>query len=146
MGERIKEAIAGFSDTVAVATPAAAGLAWPVRGAVMSAFGIRYRRLHAGVDIQAGYGSPICAAAGGRVLVAGPFGPYGNLSVVDHGGGLTTLYAHQAGLLVREGEEVSSGQILGFVGQTGRNFGPHLHFEVRVHGSPVDPQAYLSAQ
>ncbi len=143
IGERIKKQIAGFSDAVSVTTPAAAALAWPVPGDVISRFGIRHRRLHAGVDIRSGYGAAIRAAAGGRVLLAEWFGPYGNLSVIDHGGGLSTLYAHQAGLLVREGETVQGGQLLGFMGNTGRSSGPHLHFEVRVHSTPVDPMAYL---
>ncbi len=143
IGERIKKEIAGFSDAVSVTTPAAAALAWPVPGEVISRFGIRYRRLHSGVDIRSGYGAAIRAAAGGRVLLAEWFGPYGNLSVIDHGGGLATLYAHQAGLVVREGETVQAGQLVGFLGDTGRSSGPHLHFEVRVHGTPVDPLAYL---
>ncbi|MGA2214245.1 MAG: peptidoglycan DD-metalloendopeptidase family protein [Bryobacteraceae bacterium] len=143
IGENIKKRIAGSSDAVSVTTPAAAALAWPVPGEVISRFGIRYRRLHSGVDIRSGYGAAIRAAAGGRVLLAEWFGPYGNLSVIDHGGGLATLYAHQAGLVVREGETVQAGQLVGFLGDTGRSSGPHLHFEVRVHGTPVDPLAYL---
>jgi murein DD-endopeptidase MepM/ murein hydrolase activator NlpD len=143
IGERIKQAIAGSSDAVSVTTPAAAALAWPVSGSVTSRFGIRHRRLHAGVDIRSGYGAAIRAAAGGRVLLAEWVGPYGNLSVIDHGGGLATIYAHQAGMLVRSGETISGGQMLGFMGKTGRSSGPHLHFEVRVHGTPVDPLAYL---
>jgi hypothetical protein len=143
IGENIKKRIAGSSDAVSVTTPAAAALAWPVPGEVISRFGIRYRRLHSGVDIRSGYGAAIRAAAGGRVLLAEWFGPYGNLSVIDHGGGLATLCAHQAGLVVREGETVQAGQLVGFLGDTGRSSGPHLHFEVRVHGTPVDPLAYL---
>lgn len=144
LAELIKGGVAGFSDTGAVLTPAAVRLPWPVRGAVLSRFGLRHRRLHTGVDIRAGYGSPICAAAGGHVLFAGWLGPYGTVTVIDHGGGLATVYAHQAGLLVQEGAAVTSGQMIGFVGATGKSSGAHLHFEVRVHGTPVDPLVYLS--
>jgi murein DD-endopeptidase MepM/ murein hydrolase activator NlpD len=85
----------------------------------------------------------VCAAAGGKVIQAGFLGPFGNLVVVDHGGGLATVYAHLSGVIVREGDTVKVAQQLGYVGDTGRSFGPHLHFEVRVHGSPVDPLVYL---
>jgi murein DD-endopeptidase MepM/ murein hydrolase activator NlpD len=144
LAELIKGRVAGFSDTGAVLTPATARLPWPVRGAVLSRFGLRHRRLHAGVDIRAGYGTPICAAAGGHVLFAGWLGPYGNVTVIDHGGGLATVYAHQAGFLVQEGAAVTSGQMIGFIGATGKSSSAHLHFEVRVHGTPIDPLVYLS--
>ena len=78
------------------------------------------------------------------MLLAGWLGPYGNVTVLDHGGGLATVYAHQAGVIVQEGATVTSGQVLGYVGKTGGSLAPHLHFEVRVHGTPVDPTAYLS--
>jgi murein DD-endopeptidase MepM/ murein hydrolase activator NlpD len=142
--DRIKDSSPETSEAVAVLTPAAAGLAWPVRSDVISAFGLRYRRLHSGIDVRAGYGTPITAAAGGRVLLADWLGPYGNVTVIDHGGGLSTVYAHQAGLMLPEREAVVGGQVIGFAGSTGRSSGPHLHFEVRVHGTPVDPLAYLS--
>ena len=144
VGERIKSSVAEFSDATAALTPAAAGLAWPVQNAITSRFGLRHRRLHAGIDIRGAYGSPIGAAAGGLVLLARWLGPYGNVTVLDHGGGLATVYAHQAGVIVQEGATVTRGQVLGYVGKTGGNFAPHLHFEVRVHGTPVDPTAYLS--
>jgi murein DD-endopeptidase MepM/ murein hydrolase activator NlpD len=144
VGDRIKSSVADFSDTVATLSPAAAGLAWPVENAIVSPFGLRHRRLHAGVDIRGSYGVPVRAAAGGIVLLAERLGPYGNVTVVDHGGGLATVYAHQAGVIAYEGATVTRGQVLGYVGQTGRAFGPHLHFEVRVHGTPVNPAAYLS--
>lgn len=144
IADRTKQGMRG-SDAVSAATPAMAGLAWPVRDLVTSTFGMRHHRLHAGIDIRAAYGSTIRAAAAGRVLVAERVGGYGNVSVIDHGAGLATLYAHLAGFIAAEGETVESGQALGFVGQTGRSSGPHLHFEVRVHGSPVDPLVYLSS-
>jgi vancomycin permeability regulator SanA len=144
VGERIKSSVADFSDATTALTPAAAGLRWPVESAITSRFGLRHRRLHPGVDIRGAYGAPIRAAAGGVVLMAGWLGPYGNVAVVDHGGGLATVYAHQASLMVEEGASITTGQVLGYVGSTGHSSAPHLHFEVRVHGTPVDPVAYLS--
>jgi murein DD-endopeptidase MepM/ murein hydrolase activator NlpD len=143
LGEELKQSVRGFSEAVAVTTPAAADLAWPYPLHVTSHFGIRHRRLHGGIDIRSSYGLPVRAVTGGRIVIADCLAVYGNVCAIDHGGGLTTVYAHQAGLVVHKGETVQAGQILGFTGTTGRSFGPHVHFEVRVHGSPVDPQAYL---
>jgi murein DD-endopeptidase MepM/ murein hydrolase activator NlpD len=123
-------------------TPSASGLIWPVSGPVVSGFGWRWGRMHEGVDIAAGYGAPIVAAAAGVVIYAGWMGGYGNLIIVDHGGGLATAYAHQSSFAVGSGP-VSQGQTLGYVGCTGHCFGPHLHFEVRVNGAAVDPLGYL---
>jgi murein DD-endopeptidase MepM/ murein hydrolase activator NlpD len=123
-------------------TPSASGLIWPVNGPVVSPFGMRWGRLHAGIDIGVGYGTPIHAAASGTVIFAGWMGGYGNFVIVDHGGGLSTGYAHQSSIAVGGGS-VSQGQVIGYVGCTGHCFGPHLHFEVRVNGSPVDPLGYL---
>jgi murein DD-endopeptidase MepM/ murein hydrolase activator NlpD len=123
-------------------TPSSSGLIWPVSGPVVSGFGMRWGRLHAGIDIAAGYGTPIRAAASGSVISAGWMGGYGNLVVIDHGGGLATAYAHQSSIAVGSGS-VSQGQVIGYVGCTGHCFGDHLHFEVRVNGSPVDPLGYL---
>jgi uncharacterized SAM-binding protein YcdF (DUF218 family) len=145
IGDRIKEG-SGVSDAGAVASPATTSLAWPLAGDLISRFGLRHRRLHAGMDIRAIYGSEIRAAASGRVVFAENIGPYGNVSAIDHGAGLATLYSHQAGFLVEAGDSVAAGQVIGVVGETGRSFGPHLHFEVRVHGAPVDPLVYLTAQ
>jgi murein DD-endopeptidase MepM/ murein hydrolase activator NlpD len=124
-------------------TPSASGFIWPVNGPITSPFGQRWGRLHAGVDIGAGFGTPIHAAASGTVIHAGWLGGYGNLVVVDHGGGLSTAYAHQQRIYVGVGAAVGQGQVLGEVGSTGYSFGAHLHFEVRVNGSPVDPLGYL---
>ena len=123
-------------------TPSSSGLIWPVSGPVVSPFGMRWGRLHAGIDIAVGYGTPIHAAAGGTVIFAGWMGGYGNFVIVDHGGGLSTGYAHQSSIAVGGGS-VAQGQVIGYVGCTGHCFGPHLHFEVRVNGSPVDPLGYL---
>ena len=123
-------------------TPSASGLIWPVNGPVVSPFGLRWGRLHAGIDIGVGYGTPIHAAASGTVIFAGWMGGYGNFVIIDHGGGLSTAYGHQSSIAVGGGS-VSQGQVIGYVGCTGHCFGPHLHFEVRVNGSPVDPLGYL---
>jgi murein DD-endopeptidase MepM/ murein hydrolase activator NlpD len=124
------------------ASPSASGFIWPVGGPVVSPFGWRWGRMHEGVDIAAGYGTPIAAAASGTVIFAGWMGGYGNLIIVDHGGGIATAYAHQSSFAVGGGP-VSQGQTIGYVGCTGHCYGPHLHFEVRVNGSAVDPLGYL---
>jgi murein DD-endopeptidase MepM/ murein hydrolase activator NlpD len=123
-------------------SPSASGLIWPVSGPVVSPFGMRWGRMHTGIDIGVGYGTPIHAAASGTVIFAGWMGGYGNFVIIDHGGGLATAYAHQSSIAVGGGS-VSQGQVIGYVGCTGHCFGPHLHFEVRINGSPVDPLGYL---
>jgi murein DD-endopeptidase MepM/ murein hydrolase activator NlpD len=139
---RIREQLAAAqspSDT----TPSAAGLIWPVNGPVVSPFGYRWGRLHAGIDIAVSYGTPIHAAAAGTVVLAGWVGGYGNYTCIDHGGGLATCYAHQSSLAASQSAQVAQGQVIGYVGCTGHCFGPHLHFEVRINGNPVDPLGYL---
>ncbi|MBD0348959.1 MAG: peptidoglycan DD-metalloendopeptidase family protein [Thermoleophilia bacterium] len=133
-----------FSPTAAAATdaPSASGFVWPVSGPVVSVFGWRWGRMHEGIDIAAGYGTPIRAAASGGVVSTGWLGGYGNLVVIDHGGGLATAYAHLSSFATGGGS-VSQGQVIGYVGCTGHCFGPHLHFEVRVNGAAVDPLGYL---
>ena len=123
-------------------TPSASGLVWPVAGPVVSGFGWRWGRMHEGIDIAAGYGTPIYASASGTVIYAGWMGGYGNLIIIDHGGGLATAYAHQSSFAVGGGT-VSQGQTIGYIGCTGHCYGPHLHFEVRVNGAAVDPLGYL---
>jgi murein DD-endopeptidase MepM/ murein hydrolase activator NlpD len=124
-------------------TPSAAGFIWPVNGPVTSGFGWRWGRMHEGIDIGAGDGTPIRAAAAGRVVYAGWMSGYGNLVAIDHGGGVSTAYGHQSSIAAGLGQVVSQGQTIGYVGCTGHCFGPHLHFEVRINGSPVDPLGYL---
>jgi len=131
----------GYSP--ADSTPSAAGLIWPVNGPVVSPFGMRWGRMHTGIDIGVPYGTPIHAAASGRVVYAGWMDGYGNLVAIDHGRGLSTAYAHQSQIGVSLGQTVSQGQVIGYVGCTGHCFGPHLHFEVRINGAPVDPMGYL---
>ncbi|MEX2253304.1 MAG: peptidoglycan DD-metalloendopeptidase family protein [Thermoleophilaceae bacterium] len=115
----------------------------PTNGTFTSPFGSRWGRLHAGVDIAAPTGTAIRAAAAGRVVMAGMSGGYGNYTCIQHGGALSTCYGHQSRIGVSSGQSVSSGQVIGAVGNTGNSTGPHLHFETRINGSPVDPMGYL---
>jgi peptidoglycan DL-endopeptidase CwlO len=119
------------------------GYIWPVSGPVVSPFGQRWGRLHAGVDIAVPAGTAIRAAAGGTVAMAGWMGGYGQYTCIQHGGGVATCYAHQSSIAVGSGASVQQGQVIGSVGCTGHCFGDHLHFEVRINGSPVDPMGYL---
>jgi murein DD-endopeptidase MepM/ murein hydrolase activator NlpD len=123
--------------------PSSAGLIWPVQGPVTSPFGWRWGRMHEGIDIGVPYGTPIHAAASGTIIYCGWESGYGNLTVIDHGGNLATAYGHQSSIAVSCGQQVSQGQLIGYVGSTGHSTGPHLHFEVRVNGAPVDPMGYL---
>ncbi|HEY7381678.1 MAG TPA: peptidoglycan DD-metalloendopeptidase family protein [Gaiella sp.] len=118
-------------------------LGWPVGGPVVSGFGPRWGRMHEGIDIACASGTPVHAAASGTVIHAGWLGGYGLLVVVDHGNGLSTAYAHNSSLAVGVGQSVAQGQVLSLAGSTGNSSGPHVHFEVRVDGSAVDPLGYL---
>jgi murein DD-endopeptidase MepM/ murein hydrolase activator NlpD len=119
------------------------GCIWPTRGRVSSEFGSRWGRLHAGIDISAPTGTPIWAAKAGEVIFAGQQSGYGNVVIIAHGGGLTTLYGHQSRIGVRDGQVVRQGQVIGQVGNTGRSTGPHLHFETRYGGTPRNPRGCL---
>ena len=116
--------------------------ALPLDGPLGSPFGYRWGRMHEGIDISAPAGTTIRAVAAGTVIYAGWMGGYGNLTIVDHGNGLATAYAHQSAIYVGGGS-VSQGTAIGAVGCTGSCTGNHLHFEVRVNGSAVDPMGYL---
>jgi murein DD-endopeptidase MepM/ murein hydrolase activator NlpD len=118
-------------------------LIWPVNGPVVSPFGMRWGRLHAGVDIAVPAGTAIRAADSGRVVLMGWVGGYGNYTCIQHTASLSTCYAHQSSFATSNGASVSQGQVIGYVGCTGHCFGDHLHFETRVSGSPVDPMGYL---
>jgi murein DD-endopeptidase MepM/ murein hydrolase activator NlpD len=131
------------SGSVAVGPPSAAGLVWPVHGTLTSGFGPRWGRMHEGIDIAGASGTPIAAAATGTVISAGWSGGYGQLVVLDHGNGLSTAYAHLSSIAVSAGQTVPQGSVVGGMGTTGSSTGVHLHFEVRVNGSAVDPLGYL---
>jgi murein DD-endopeptidase MepM/ murein hydrolase activator NlpD len=135
-------------------TPAATGsgngrFILPVSAPVTSGFGPRTHpihggsRMHNGVDLGASSGTPIKAAGDGAVVMAGPNGGYGNWTLIDHGGGLATGYGHQSSIGVRVGQHVSRGDVIGRVGSTGASTGPHLHWEVRVNGNPVNPMGWI---
>ena len=121
----------------------------PIPGAIESGFGLRVHpitgktRMHNGLDMHGNAGDPIRAAANGKVILAGAKGGYGNTVMIDHGGGMVTLYAHQSKLLVKEGQRVNAGDVIGLIGSTGVSTGPHLHFEVRINGAPVNAAKYL---
>lgn len=117
---------------------------WPLRGSITSPFGVRARDNHPGIDIAASIGTPIKAASDGKVVFAGWQDGYGNLLIIQASSGLQTYYAHTSKILVNEGQTVSTGQVVAKVGMTGRTTGPHLHFEVRKNGNPVNPLSYLS--
>ena len=125
------------------APASASGLIWPVSGTVTSGFGWRWGKMHQGIDIAAPSGSPVWAANDGTVIFAGWDGGYGQNIVVDHGGGFTTVYAHNSSILVGAGQSVSRGQQIGAVGCTGSCTGPHVHFETRLGGVPYDPIQFL---
>jgi murein DD-endopeptidase MepM/ murein hydrolase activator NlpD len=125
--------------------PTASEMMMPASGPITSYFGYRYHpilhftRFHAGVDIGAGWGSPIVAAADGRVVAAGWAGGYGREVQIAHGGGLVSLYGHMSQIVAQAGSFVRQGQLIGYVGSSGLSTGPHVHFEVRMGGTPVNP-------
>ena len=116
---------------------------WPLNETVTSEYGQRWGRMHHGLDLSGDHGARIVAAESGRVHYAGWIGGYGSTVIIDHGGEMTTLYGHMDGLAVLVGQTVSMGQVVGYVGSSGHSTGPHLHFEVRINGEPVDPRNYL---
>ena len=122
---------------------ASRGYARPGAGRLTSGYGRRWGRLHAGIDLASGIGSPIRAAAGGRVQSSGWEGGYGRAVRIEHSDGTVTVYGHMSALLVDSGERVEAGQLIGREGNTGHSTGPHLHFEVRVAGTPVNPLTWL---
>lgn len=144
LATRIRDAQAASGPaTGAPAPPSSSGFAWPVSGTLTSPFGPRWGRMHEGLDIAGASGTPIRASAAGTVIVAGWSGGYGNLVVVDHGGGISTAYAHNSSIAVSVGQAVSQGTTLAGMGTTGNSTGVHSHFEVRVNGGAVDPLGYL---
>jgi peptidoglycan DL-endopeptidase CwlO len=150
---KIAAQLAGYGSVPLPAGPirgGSSGLIWPVDGPVVSGFGSRTingsYEYHPGIDIAVPSGTPIRAAAAGTVIFTEPessSGGYGNYTCIDHGGGLSTCYAHQETFAVSAGQQVSQGQIIGYSDCTGYCFGPHVHFEVRIDGEVTDPMAYL---
>lgn len=151
LARRSSRAAATRTSRGAVGTAAAApapqvgsgGWVWPARGPVTSEYGPRWGRQHQGIDIGAATGTAIVAARSGTVTHAGRMGGYGAMTLVDHGGGITTAYAHQSAIMVRPGQRVGAGERIGSVGCTGSCTGPHLHFEIRVNGSARNPRGFL---
>jgi murein DD-endopeptidase MepM/ murein hydrolase activator NlpD len=140
---------ASLSDWVAATT---APTLWPVQGPITGPFGSRMDpfngegAFHAGVDISCHYGQPIMAPADGVVTYAGFYNGYGRMIVVDHGNGITTRYGHLSGFAVTDGQTLRKGQVIGYVGMSGRSTGAHLHYEVRIHDTPVNPHKYLRTE
>jgi murein DD-endopeptidase MepM/ murein hydrolase activator NlpD len=134
---------AGSSSSGGGGAVSSGGYAWPMCAPVTSEYGPRWGRVHRGIDQGASTGTPIGAAKAGRVIFAGWQGGYGNLTLIDHGDAVTA-YAHQSRFAVGQGAQVSRGQTIGYVGSTGNSTGPHLHLEIRVNGSAVNPRQYLS--
>ncbi len=150
---RMRRALApkfGFGDASDWDVSADSPSLWPVVGQITSSFGERQDpfngegAFHKGIDISAPMGEPIRAPADGTVLMAGPASGYGREVVIDHGHGIHTAYGHLSGFAVTAGQDVRRGDIIGYVGSEGRSTGPHLHYEVRLHDSPVNPHKYMS--
>jgi murein DD-endopeptidase MepM/ murein hydrolase activator NlpD len=141
---RVQAALQGAGQTFDGPVRQGSGtFVWPVSGPVVSGFGMRWGRLHAGIDIAVPSGTAIHAADSGSVVLMGWVGGYGNYTCIQHTSSLSTCYAHQSAFGTSNGASVSKGQVIGYVGCTGHCFGDHLHFEVRVGGAPVDPMGYL---
>jgi len=147
IAQEIAEATGGVALPAGpLPSPSAAGFIWPVEGTLTSGFGYRWGRMHEGIDISVPEGTPIRAAADGTVILMQSeyeSGGYGNYTCIDHGGGLSTCYAHQSSFATSVGASVSQGDVIGLSGNTGHSTGPHLHFEVRINGAPTDPLGYL---
>ena len=140
---RAAAAQASGEATATAPTPSVGGFVWPVAGPVTSGFGVRWGRMHEGIDIAVPSGTPVRAAAAGTVIEAGWVSGYGNLVVVDHGNGIATAYAHNSAFAAAAGRQVAQGEVIAYSGSTGHSTGPHVHFEVRVGGAAVDPLGYL---
>jgi murein DD-endopeptidase MepM/ murein hydrolase activator NlpD len=150
--ELVKWAASGSGQWIDAASaerpaPSESGFIMPASGPVTSYFGYRFHpilhftRFHAGIDIGASWGSPVVAAADGEVAAAGWAGGYGREVQIAHGGGVVSLYGHMSEIVASPGSFVHAGQVIGYVGSSGLSTGPHVHFEVRVGGRPVNPLA-----
>jgi len=147
IAQEIAEATGGVALPAGpMSAPSAAGFIWPLEGTVTSGFGYRWGRMHEGIDISVPEGTPIRAVASGTVILLQSeyeSGGYGNYTCIDHGGGLSSCYAHQSSFATSVGAQVSQGDVIGLSGNTGNSTGPHLHFEVRINGAATDPLGYL---
>jgi murein DD-endopeptidase MepM/ murein hydrolase activator NlpD len=146
---RALEPTFGFTDAAAWGSSADAPTLWPVEGPITSSFGEREDpfngegAFHKGIDISGNLGEPVRAPADGTVLMAGPASGYGQEVMLDHGHGVHTLYGHLSGFAVTAGQDIRRGDVIGYVGSEGRSTGPHLHYEVRIHDTPVNPHKYM---
>ena len=138
--------VPGASSFLGDDTPVTTPTGWPTNGFISSGYGLRWNgaEFHQGIDIAAEMGTPIVATADGVVTIAGwNAGGYGNMVDIDHGSGVSTRYGHASAVVVTPGQRVRRGQIIAYVGSTGHSTGPHLHYEVRLSGQPVNPTSYL---
>ena len=138
--------VPGASSFLGGDTPVTTPTGWPTNGFISSGYGLRWNgaEFHQGIDIAAEMGTPIVATADGVVTIAGwNAGGYGNMVDIDHGSGVSTRYGHASAVVVTPGQRVRRGQIIAYVGSTGHSTGPHLHYEVRLSGQPVNPSSYL---
>ena len=138
--------VPGASSFLGGDTPVTTPTGWPTDGFISSGYGLRWNgaEFHQGIDIAAEMGTPIVATADGVVTIAGwNAGGYGNMVDIDHGSGVSTRYGHASAVVVTPGQRVRRGQIIAYVGSTGHSTGPHLHYEVRLSGQPVNPTSYL---
>jgi hypothetical protein len=146
---RALEPAFGFGDSADWGGAADLPTLWPIEGPITSSFGERQDpfngegAFHQGIDISGINGEPVRAPADGTVLMAGPASGYGQEVMLDHGHGIHTIYGHLSGFAVTAGEDVHRGEVIGYVGSEGRSTGPHLHYEVRIHDTPVNPHKYM---
>ena len=145
LAETMRREFPGAASYASDSAPHTMPSIWPAAGFVSSPYGLRFdgTEFHQGIDIAADMGAPIVATADGVVTAAGWNGGYGNMVDVDHGGGIVTRYGHASALAVTVGQQVRRGEVIAYVGSTGRSTGPHVHYEVRVNGAPVNPAGYL---
>ena len=145
LAETMRREFPGAASYASDSAPHTTPSIWPAAGYVSSPYGLRFNgtEFHQGIDIAADMGTPIVATADGVVTAAGWNGGYGNMVDVDHGGGIVTRYGHAFAVAVTVGQQVRRGEVIAYVGSTGRSTGPHVHYEVRVNGAPVNPAGYL---
>ena len=145
LAETMRREFPGAASYASDSAPHTTPSIWPAAGYVSSPYGLRFdgTEFHQGIDIAADMGAPIVATADGVVTAAGWNGGYGNMVDVDHGGGIVTRYGHASAVAVTVGQQVRRGEVIAYVGSTGRSTGPHVHYEVRVNGAPVNPAGYL---